>query len=156
MQDIQRDLEPSPAPCFTLKPQCSTPDDYRRNWLRGYGLQRKMDTQSSCDVTCFCADASRTSATGNRLARKEGAWNFLLAETARARRTPRSLAAARSDHGCKPNMRTIISMTGVDAVNVSFQVHILRTKSVISIPVMDKMTTIARRLRTFQIEYGRS
>ena len=55
-------------------------------------------------------------------------------------------------YGFKPNMRTMTSMMGVDAVKVSSHVHMFRTKSVINIPVTDRTTTMASRLSTFQIE----
>jgi len=70
-------------------------------------------------------------------------------ETPKRRRDQKTVT---TDYGCKPNMRTITSMIGVDAVKVSSQVHMLRTMSVISIPVMDKTTTMTKRLKTFQIE----
>lgn len=53
---------------------------------------------------------------------------------------------------CRPNMRIITSITGVEAVKGWSHDHMFRTKSVISIPVSARMTTMDSRLSTFQIE----
>lgn len=135
----------------------SSAQDYTRKRLRGYRLSGK-ETRRNVNLQPKLARLSR-SAFGvvERVQRREDNGrqcknqNLVPASTACGNRC---LCYAHTSmlQGCKPNMRIITSMMGVDAVNVSFQLHMLRTRSVISIPVIDNTTTIARRLSTFHSE----